>query len=228
MDRTDTIKAHFEEEADEFDNVILKLIPHYTEMIDALVRAIPFEKDASINVIDLGCGTGTVAQKIKSAFPNAKISCLDVAENMIRLAQKKLGGTADCYVCGFDEFVFDKKYDVMVSSLALHHLANDEDKKTFYRKIFDALNDNGVFYNADVVLGSNDRLQELYMAKWMTFMGKTVSSEEIENKWLVNYKTEDRPTKLMNHLNWLKNIGFSEIDVVWKYYNFAVYGGSKK
>jgi len=138
-----------------------------------------------------------------------------------------LGGTAECYVCDFNELAFDKKYDVMVSSLALHHLADDEDKKMFYGKIFDALNDNGVFYNADVVLGSNDRLQELYMDKWVTFMSKTFSSDEIENKWLVNYKREDRPTYLMNHLNWLKYIGFSEIDVVWKYYNFAVYGGRK-
>jgi len=229
MNRIEAIKAHFEEDAKEFDTTILKLIPHYTEMIDALVQSVPFKKDERISIIDLGCGTGTVAQKIKNAFPNAKISCLDLAENMIELAQKKLGGAIeDCYVCGFDDFVFDKKYDAAVSSLALHHLADDEDKKRFYRKIYDALNADGVFYNADVVLGSNDALQELYMAKWKAYMSKTVSSDEIENRWLVNYKREDRPTYLTNHLNWLKDVGFGDIDVVWKYYNFAVYGGRKK
>jgi len=31
MDRIETIKTHFEAEAEEFDNTILKLIPHYTE-----------------------------------------------------------------------------------------------------------------------------------------------------------------------------------------------------
>jgi len=228
MDRTDAIRTHFDEEAEEFDGVILKLIPHYTEMIDALVLSIPFDRDAPIRVIDLGCGTGTVAQKIKSAFPNAEISCLDIAENMIRLAQKKLGGAADCYVCDFGGWVFDKKYDVAVSSLALHHLADDDEKKAFYRKIYDALNDGGVFYNADVVLGANDRLQELYMAKWTAFMNKTVSLDEIESKWMVNYKTEDRPAYLMSHLDWLKDVGFVDIDVVWKYYNFAVYGGYRR
>ncbi|MDR2941590.1 MAG: hypothetical protein LBV17_03260 [Treponema sp.] len=45
MDRIKTVKDHFEEEADEFDKIILKLIPHYTEMIEALVMSIPFERD---------------------------------------------------------------------------------------------------------------------------------------------------------------------------------------
>jgi len=225
MDRTETIKSHFEEEAVEFDKTILRLIPHYTEMIDALVLSIPFKKDEHISVIDLGCGTGTVAQKIKNAFPNSKISCVDIAENMIKIAQNKLGEKMDYYVCNFYEFNFEKKYDVIVSSLALHHLANDDDKKMFYEKIYNALNKNGVFYNADVVLASNEHLQYLYMAKWKAFMNKSVSLEEIENKWFVNYKAEDRPTSLMNHINWLRDIGFNGVDVVWKYYNYAVYGG---
>lgn len=59
-------------------------------------------------------------------------------------------------------------------------------------------------------------------------MNRYVSVDEIENKWMVNYKTEDRPTSLMNHVNWLRDVGFDDVDVVWKYYNFAVYGGRKK
>jgi tRNA (cmo5U34)-methyltransferase len=228
MDRIETVKSHFEAEAEEFDKIILKLIPYYAEMINALVLSIPFKKDEQINVIDLGCGTGTVAQKIKNTFPNSKISCLDIAENMIKLAQKKLGEDINCHISNFYEFTFDKKYDVIVSSLALHHLANDEDKIMFYKKIYNALTDNGVFYNADVVLGSNSHLQDLYMAKWKIFMEKNVLLDEIENKWIVKYKSEDRPTSLINHINWLKDIGYKNIDVVWKYYNYCVYGGYKK
>jgi tRNA (cmo5U34)-methyltransferase len=31
----------------------------------------------------------------------------------------------------------------------------------------------------------------------------------------------------MNQLDWLREIGFKEVDVVWKYYQGAVYGGLK-
>jgi hypothetical protein len=32
----------------------------------------------------------------------------------------------------------------------------------------------------------------------------------------------------MDQLDWLSQIGFKELDVVWKYYQGAVYGGIKK
>jgi tRNA (cmo5U34)-methyltransferase len=54
-----------------------------------------------------------------------------------------------------------------------------------------------------------------------------VSQEEIEGKWIPKYEAEDRPAKLADQLAWLKEIGFSDVDVIWTQYNFAVCGGSK-
>src|SRR5690554_6655446 len=229
MERIEKVKNHFEEEAKEFDRVILKLIPFYEEMIKALILSIPFKKEELINVIDLGCGTGTIASRIKETFPNSQISCLDIAENMIKMAQIKLGKSkkVEYHIGDFYSFDFDKNYDVIISSLALHHLAEDEDKKMFYQKIYNALTDKGVFYNADVVLGSNKHLQELNMTKWKEFMSKNVSTDEIENKWIIKYKDEDRPTSLIKHIKWLEEVGFKNVDVIWKYYNYAVYGANK-
>lgn len=229
IDSKERIKNHFETEAVEFDNLILKLIPFYEEMIEALISTIPFENNKDINVIDLGCGTGTISLKIKEKFPNAKITCLDIAENMLNIAKFKLSEFHDITFClgDFNDYTFDKKYDVVVSSLALHHLVNNIDKKIFYEKVFKSLNDMGVFYNADVVLGSNSHNQNISMKKWTEYMNKNVSIEEIENKWIPNYEAEDRPAKLYDQLEWLSSIGFNNIDVVWKYHNFAVYGGQK-
>ena len=224
----ETIKKHFESEAKEFDEIILRLIPHYEEMIDGMVASIPVE-NSKINVIDLGCGTGTISKKIKSKFPAASITCLDLAENMIEMSKLKLAAYSDVrfQVGDFSNYEFDDTYDVVVSSLALHHLITDEDKIKFYRKIYESLRPKGVFLNADVVLGSCVQVQESYMEKWRSFMKKHVSEEEIENRWLPQYREEDRPAKLMAQMTWLKDIGFNKTDVIWKYYNFAVYGGFK-
>ncbi|MDR2963752.1 MAG: class I SAM-dependent methyltransferase [Bacteroidales bacterium] len=225
MSRIESIKNHFEAEAREFDATILKLIPHYEEMIAALVAALPFGKNEAFSVIDLGCGTGTLAQKVKRAFPNARITCVDIAENMIAIAKLKIGDDNRFIVSDFYNFDFPERYDAIISSLALHHLANDDDKQMFYRKIYNALAERGVFYNADVVLASTPYMQDLYMAKWREFMAKSVSPEEMERKWIASYHAEDRPASLENHLKCLREIGFANIDVVWKYYNFCVYGG---
>ncbi len=229
MNKSDKVKAHFEEEAAEFDELILKLIPHYEEMIDALINSIPFNKNDSIKVMDLGCGTGTITKSLKDKFSNANVKCLDLAENMLEMAKIKLNDYDNInYVTGdFYHFNFTEKYDVIVSSLALHHLVSDEDKIGFYSKIYEALTPGGVFFNADVVLGSNDYLQELYINKWKEFMNKNVDMQEIEEKWVPAAEAEDHPSKLVDQLNWLNDTGFKDIDIIWKYYGGAVYGGYK-
>lgn len=229
MKKSDNVKAHFEEEAKEFDEIILKLIPHYEDMICALISSIPFEHDISIRVLDLGCGTGTITKNLKEKFKNAQVTCLDLAENMIEMAKIKLNEYDDVdYVIGdFYDYNFSENYDVIVSSLALHHLVTDDDKKGFYKKIYDALDQGGIFLNADVTLGSNDYLQSLYVDKWKEFMSLSVSMKEIEEKWIPAAKEEDHPAKLIGHIDWLREIGFKDVEVIWKYYHLAVYGGYK-
>ena len=208
----DRIKQHFEEESLEFDRIIVTLIPEYRRMVEALVAAVPFGHSAPLRVIDLGCGTGTVAAYVLEAFPNAQVTCLDLAENMIAMAKVKLARYPLVrYLVGdFIAFDFDGKYDVVVSSLALHHLVTNEDKRHFYGRIYNSLASGGVFYNADIVLGSNDFLQDVYMEKWRNFMSRSVSKDKIEGKWIPKYQAEDRPAKLMDQLGWMAEIGFTE------------------
>jgi len=225
----ENIKEHFEKEAKKFDEIIIKLIPYYEQMVDSLVSCIPFNDNAQIKVIDLGCGTGTIAKKISDRFKNSTIACLDIAANMIEMAQLKLAGhpKTEFINVDFSKIDFTEKFDVVVSSLALHHLETDKQKKDFYRRIFDNLKTNGIFVNADVVLGSSDYWQDLNMQKWIDYMNHSVSMEEIQNNWIPKYKSEDRPAILIDQIQWLKEIGFKKVDVIWKYFNFSVYGAIK-
>ena len=149
---------------------------------------------------------------------------------MIAMTQSRLARYPDVrYVVGdFNAFDFDGKYDAVIPSLALHHLVTDEDKRRFYRRFSESLAPGGVFYNADVVLGSSDFLQDVYMKRWRDFMNREVPKDEIEHKWIPKYEAEDRPAKLMDQLKWMEEIGFVDVDVVWKYCNFAVYGGVRR
>jgi tRNA (cmo5U34)-methyltransferase len=224
------VKDHFEDEAQQFDRVILTIIPHYPTMVQTLIDAIPFGNSESFRVVDLGCGTGNVAEQVLNAYPNAQMTCLDLAENMIAIARSKLARHphVNYVTADINDFEFDNKYDAIISSLSLHHLASDDSKRDVYHRIYEALNSGGIFYNADVVLASNDFLQDLYMNKWRQFMANSLSPEEIEGTWIPKYKEEDHPAKLLDHLSWMTEVGFADVDVLWKYFNFAVYGGIRR
>jgi len=226
---TSTIKEHFETEAFEFDSQIIKIIPYYEQMITALIDSVQFEPFAAIRIIDLGCGTGTVAKRLGDKFPNSTIVCLDIASKMIEIAKYKMSGrkNTEFIVGDFSKIEFKEPFDVVVSSLALHHIQTDEEKKEFYTKIYKVLTNSGQFLNADVVLATTDYQQNINMNRWIDYMNKSVPMDEIQQRWLPAHKTEDRPSILMEQLKWLDEIGFENVDVIWKYYNFSVYGGVK-
>ena len=225
MDGMDKIKTHFEEEASQYDGIIKNLIPYYRQMTEALVNSLPFDSSEEIEVIDLGCGTGTISKAIKDVYPKAKITCLDISGKMLKIAAGKLGDTQDAAFINSDFYLFnfDKKYDAIVSSLALHHLVTNEDKLDFYKKIYSCLNISGIFINADVVTAATDNLQKKYMEQWKCFMYKNVPADEVENKWLPSYYREDRPITMTEHFKMMESAGFKTMDIVWKYYNFAVF-----
>lgn len=222
------VKNHFEEEAEEFDQLIKTIIPFYEDMVNALVLSLPFHPQEQIKILDLGCGTGNISQNIKEKFPQASITAVDLAENMIKIAKTKLAPYDDIeYIrADFRDLEFQEEYDAVVSSLALHHMSPEE-QRLFYNQIFRFLKEGGVFYNADNILGSTSYLNQVYMDKWVDFMLLHHTREEIEEVWLPKHREEDFPSPLHKHIQWMKDAGFTDVDVVWKYYMFGVYGGKK-
>jgi tRNA (cmo5U34)-methyltransferase len=228
--REDAVRRHFEDEAPIYDELILKLIPSYPEMIDALVSSLPFNAQREILVADLGCGTGAVTQAVLQRYPRAHVRCFDIAPNMLSVARERLAhhSTIEFIQADFRSWEEIDAYDTVVSSLALHHIETDDDKRTFYRRVHAALRDGGVFFNADNVLGANDALNAMYIDKWMAYMSARVGEAEARDLWLAKHREEDRPARLVDQIHWLEAAGFQDVEVVWKRFNFAVYGGTRK
>jgi len=224
----DRVRAHFEQEAREFDDLIVRLIPRYDEMIGAMIAAIPFDPARPIRVIDLGCGTGTVADRVKQRFPRARITCLDLAENMLSFARAKLAKYDGIDFEQGDFLTHELKgpYDAAVSSLALHHLETDADKAAFYRRLFAALAPGAVFWTADAALGATPALNAMYMEKWKDYMRLTMAEDAIEERFAKDAQ-EDRPAALRDHFRWMEAAGFVNPEIVWRYFYCGVYGAHK-
>ena len=222
------VRDHFEQEAREFDELILRLIPRYDEMLDALVAAIPFPATFPLRIIDLGCGTGTLALRVKQRFPHAQITCLDLAENMLAHARAKLAGQngIDFEQGDFLTHPLKGPYDAAISSLALHHLETGDDKRNFYRRLYAALAPGAVFWTADAALGATSSLNEMYMEKWKDYMRRSMTERQIEERFAKDSQ-EDHPAALADHFRWLEEAGFVGPEVVWKHFYCGVYGALK-
>lgn len=220
---------HFNREAGKFDLGIKKSVPHYDKMLAVLAQMLPFSSADSFKVIDIGTGTGNVARMLRASFPKCGLTCLDLSPKMIEKAIEKLKAfTGITYIqADVSSYKFDEKYDAIVSSLTLHHLETDKDKHAFHVKAFKALNKGGAFINADIIAAPGKRQQEVNLTAWKDHIRRSASEAFVKDRYK-KYLAEDRPAVLLNELLSLKAAGFKDVDVFWKYYNFAVYGGYKK
>jgi len=222
------IKEHFSLEAGDFDSIIADRVPFYDLFIRALVNVLPFKKDKAIRIADLGCGTGTISFYVKEIFPNAEIDCVDFSSEMLESARKKLGRFKGIRYFESDILKFNLiGYDAVLSSLCLHHIGKEKEKKEFFKKVYNGLLEGGVFYIYDVILASNSTVQDVYLEEWKKFMSENLSFEDVE-KTIQKYYDEDRPFALMDELKRLEETGFRDVDVICKFYNGAVYGGIRR
>jgi tRNA (cmo5U34)-methyltransferase len=222
------IAHHFNSEAGIFDARVVRIVPQYRDMLDALVAALPFPSQRPVRIVDLGCGTGTVSWLVKQRFPNAKVHCVDLSPRMLALAAHKLaGGDGITFEqADLQTYAFRGTYDAVVSSLALHHLEPGAGKARVFRRIWRALAPGGVLANADIIRSADRRCQRVFLGKWGEFILCSYSEEALRENH-ARYLREDRPAVLREELAGLERIGFMPVEVFWKYYNFATYAAYK-
>ncbi len=220
--RTDFIRKHFDGEADIFDARVVRMVPHYREMLETMVAAIPFPTSKSVRAVDLGCGTGTVAWLVKERFPKAWLTCIDFAPNMLAIARRRLGPGAEFDMGDLHTYSFKDKHDAILSSLVLHHVKPGPQKGSLFRRIYGALAKGGVFLNTDIFISRDRAVARMQLDNWAEFILRSHSRRELQHHFR-RYKQEDRPADPQEELATLRKAGFRHVEMLWKYYSFATY-----
>jgi tRNA (cmo5U34)-methyltransferase len=222
----DNVKEHFEQDAPDYDRDILKFIPFYREQNQAVMDLVPFGGNARIRALDLGTGTGVLADLILRRYPMAEVTVLDLAENMLAAARQRLAAVAERVTFQRGDFSRDEfgfGYDLVISGLSIHHL-EDQAKKDLYRRVYQSLTPGGIFLNRDMVRGATDRLNAVYEHLWLQYVQ---SMGEDPAAVLERYRAEDIPACVEDQLEWLREIGFVDVGCHWQRMNFAIFGGYK-
>ena len=206
----------------------------------SLLRQVPAE---SLTVLDIGCGDGVVLETIMRALPVERAVAFDGSPAMLEKAQVRFEGLG--LFAGLVEFVegdFDqpnwrdelpvRSFDAIVSAFAIHH-SEDERKRALYREIHEMLRPDGLFVNIEHVASASPLGEELFeraYAETLTRFRKSrdaqVTLEEVYEE-LRNRpdKSANRLAPVTTQLNWLREIGFHDVDCYWKHYELAVLAG---
>ncbi|MEO5361510.1 MAG: class I SAM-dependent methyltransferase [Nitrospirota bacterium] len=192
--------------------------------------------DRPVNLLELGSGDGALTHELLKTGRHAKAVLVDGSQDMLNKAGARLRDYDTQLIhCSFEEMIRSERlpsgFDMVISSLAIHHLTTEE-KATLFNRIYQILGDGGYFVNIDVIIAPFDSIEQWYMEIWKDWMHTKQSSlgiKEPVEKIVQRYKDieENKPDTLECQLGMLKNSGFKETDCYYKYGIFTIFGGKK-
>ncbi|MDD5253648.1 MAG: class I SAM-dependent methyltransferase [Candidatus Nanoarchaeia archaeon] len=227
-EHSELVKEHFEMKYNDYDKLIQNLIPKYTEMHNLVVELVDFPKENKLSILDLGVGTGQTALSLLQKFPNAILDGIDISPKMIEQAKIRLKNFLNRITFSeqdIKDLQISRSYDACVAVLSIHHL-NEKQKPELFRKIFDNLNENGVFAIGDIIKFDSEKVTKEKEEEWRNFLIKNLGEKEGQY-WFENYQEEDLPSSVSNQLEWLRQAGFKEVKCIWEHMNYAVFFGRK-
>lgn len=179
-------------------------IPHRKEGEAVLLEVVPH---TIRRFLDLGTGDGRLIALLKADRPQAHAVGLDFSPAMLRAARERF--QHDASIAMLEHNLDDPlpalgSFDAVVSSFAIHH-CEDARKRTLYAEIFELLEPGGVFCNLEHVASPTPSLHE-------QFLQALGGPEDPFNKLL----------DLETQLRWLREIGFADVDCLWKWRELAL------
>ena len=219
-------------------------IPMAQEQIGVMMSILKSRTQPVENFMDLGCGDGILGGAILGEYPSARGVLVDFSEPMLGQARTQFKEYADQLnfenldygdPAWIDRIQESGPFDAIVSGYSIHHQP-DVRKRQVYKEIYSLLKPQGWFINIEHVASAAGLNIDLFENHYITVRyaieqreGGTRTFDQLAEEY------KNRPDKAANLLaptelqcDWLREIGYEEVDCYFRIYELAVFGGRKR
>jgi ubiquinone/menaquinone biosynthesis C-methylase UbiE len=215
-------------------------IPFVDVQFDLIARLLHAHGSTPTSILDLGCGDGIAAQAMIDRFPVQRAVLVDFSPPMLSLAEKRF------HACSTDVLTIDgdllasdwlptvttsAPYDLVISRYAIHHLPHPR-KFSLYAEVFELLRPGGWFINLEHVQSVNDRYQRAFEDLLIDGIHRVAidqrTRDDVERAF---HQRQDAETNILApaelQCGWLREIGFVDVDCLFKALELAVIAGRR-
>lgn len=217
-------------------------VPERELQIRTICDLIPPREEA-FHILELCCGEGLLAAALLERFPSCIVHGFDGSTEMLQQSEQRLSQYGERFrPAHFDLHAHewrsaDWPLQAIVSSLAIHHLDALE-KQQLYADAYRMLDAGGVLLIADIIQPTSSAGTSVAARTWDEAVRKRAQELDGHEDAFDFFRREhwnyyefpdsfDKPSPLFDHLKWLEQSGFTEIDVYWMKAGHAIYGGRK-
>ena len=231
---TSEIRERFDMDVERFSNLITgqQATMDAPLVMDLITQAAKTATPHAKKILDVGCGAGNNTLKLLQMINPLDCDMVDLSQHMLERAQQRISAVTTGEVRLFQEDIRtidlpQENYDIILAAMVLHHLREDEDWEDTFQKLYDLTAPGGSIWISDFVSHENPMMQEIMWdryGKYLESLGGSAYREKVFNY----IDKEDTPRPMTYQLELLRQVGFSEVDILHKNSCFVAFGATKK
>lgn len=204
--------------ARDYDNKINNTIPYLTEFHKQTISVVENMNFEKIHWLDLGCGTGMLVKRAEQLLKNASFVMLDPSEDMI--ASAKFNNTdiiADYVVSTSEKITYQNEFNV-VTAIQSHHYLHENERKKAVQNVYNALCNGGVYIMFENVVPEDEAIKQAELQRWGEYQKMNGKTDDEVREHIARCGVKYFPITVHQHINLLKECGFTKVHLFWYSY----------
>ena len=229
---TEEIRQRFDTEVERFSN----LETGQSATVDSpLAMSLIAEVAASTtrkatSVLDVGCGAGNYTLKLLERLPNLNVTLIDLSKVMLDRAVARIRpvtGSVEAIQGDIRQIAIGlQRHDIILAASVLHHLRDNSQWQSVFAKFFAALRPGGSVWIFDLIDSSIPEVQSTMRRRYGEYLTE-LKDKAYRDQVFAYIEKEDTPRSLMFQLDLLREVGFSQVEVLHKNACFAAFCARK-
>lgn len=227
------IKERFDNDVERFSSLDIGQTTTVDAVLamDLITQAAALVSPDALHVLDVGCGAGNYTLKLLQKLPNIDVTLVDLSDSMLKRAVKRIGAVSSGDVIAIQGDIREidlgvERFDIILAAAVLHHLRNNAEWESVFRKFYEAIKPGGSFWVFDLVEHSLPAVQKLMWDRYGEYLVdfKDKTFRDMVYSYIIQ---EDTPKPLLFQVDMIKKAGFVDAVVLHKNLCYAAYGAVK-
>jgi len=227
------IKVRFDNDVERFSNLDTGQVSTIdaTVSLELITEAARRIAPAATQLLDVGCGAGNYTLMMLKKLPGLNCTLVDLSQPMLAKAQERVSQQTDGDVNILQGDIRqvnlpENHFDVILAGAVLHHLRDDKDWETTFRKLYSLLKPGGCLMISDLVIQETAAISEYTWERYGDYL-ESVNGKSYRQKVMDYIEKEDSPRSVTYQMELMKKVGFRSTDILHKNMCFAAFGGIK-
>lgn len=218
--RREDRKAGFHDNASafyavEYDEKIKMTLPYYEEFYKQVIDIVKLRFDKPLTWLDVGCGTGKMAETALKAVALDKFVFCDNSADMIEIVKRRFQNVnAEFIIASVLELQHSMQFDVITAIQVFHYLEREE-RISAVKRCYEMLNPHGIFMTFENFAPQSEAGKQLFLERWKLYQLSQGKDMAECDGHIGRYGKEYFPIPIAEHLKVLEQCGFENVEVIW-------------